>query len=40
MKSIFDVNFQAFPPAKVITTGIGILLHVCVLAIPFVDTPF
>ena len=36
----FDVIFQAFSPAKVIITGIGILLHVCVLAIPFVNTPF
>jgi hypothetical protein len=36
----FDVNFQAFSPAKVVVTGICILLLVCVLAIPFVDTPF
>jgi hypothetical protein len=33
-------DFKRFPPAKVIVTGIGILLVVCVLAIPFVATPF
>lgn len=39
-KVSFDVDFKAFPPEKAIVIGIGILLHVCVLAIPFVDTPF
>lgn len=36
----FDVTFKAFPPARVIFTGIGVLLDVRVLAIRFVHLPF